>query len=151
LRASDGTGDLPFEQSITSITRSATTATVNFAAAHGLKSGDYLKLYGITDKTEDNAGAHLVTYVDTDTVTYPTTDSGSTNYQGTITGTGGLIFGATDVNGDISRSRVLGSDQPYAIRVAKASSSPRLKVFDGTGTVDNADGESVNVGMILDE
>ena len=151
LRASDGTGDLPFEQSISSITRSGTTATANFAAAHGLKSGDYLKLYGITDKTEDNAGAHQVTYSDADTVTYTTTDSGSTNYTGTITGTGGVIYGTTDANGDISRSRVFGSDQPYDLRVAKASASPRLKVFDGTGTIDNADGESTTVGMVIDE
>lgn len=151
LAAADGAGDLPFEQSITSITRSGTTATVTFAAAHGLKTNDYLKLYGITDKTEDNAGAHQVTVSSTTVVTYTTTNSGSTNYTGTITGTGGILYGTTDASGNISASRGWGADQNYVGRAAKASSSPRYKVIELAGTIDSTADTNINRRLVLDE
>jgi hypothetical protein len=152
VKAEDGTGDLPFEQSISSITRSGTTATVTFASGHGLVTGDYLDLAGITDKTEDNYGAHQVTVTGTATCTYTTTDAGSTSYTGTITGTGGIIFGLTDANGDISRSRSFSVDQPVAGYVSKSSASPRFKRFSLAGnTVDSTNGLTINIRMILDE
>ena len=152
LKAEDGTGELPFEQAITSITRVTTTATVTFTAAHGLKTNDYLDLDGITDKTEDNWGAHQVTVTGSTTCTYTTTDSGSTNYTGTIIGTGGLLYGTTDVNGDISISRSFTGNQPVAGYVAKSTSSPRLKRYDLAGnTVNSSTGLTVNARMILDE
>lgn len=152
LKASDGTGDLPFEQSITSITRSATTATVTFAAAHGLKSNDYLKLAGITDKTEDNNGAFQVTVTSTTVCTYTTTDSGSTNYTGTIVGTGGLLYGLTDINGDISVSRAFALSQPVDGFVRKSTSSPRFKTFSLAGnTVSTSADLTINVRLVPDE
>lgn len=152
LKASDGTGDLPYEQSITSITRSGTTATVTFAAAHGLKSNDYLKLSGITDKTEDNNGAFQVTVTSTTVCTYTTTNSGSTNYTGTIVGTGGLLYGLTDINGDISVSRAFALSQPVDGFVRKSTSSPRFKTFPLAGnTVTTSADLTINVRMVLDE
>ena len=150
LKAADGTGDLPFEESVTSITRVTTTATVTHTA-HGLNSGEYVKLAGITDKTEDNQGAHEVTVTGANTYTYTTTNSGSTSYTGTITATGALIYGVTDVNGDISASRTLVLDQPVDGFVRKSSASPRFKTFALSGTVDNTTGLTINVTMILDE
>ena len=149
--ASDDTGDLPFEKSITSITRSGTTATVTMTA-HGLNTNEYIKLYGITDKTEDNNGAYKITYLTVDTFSYQTTDSGSTNYTGTKTGTGGLIYGTTDVDGDISASRTLTNNQPYGGYVRKSTTgSPRFKTFLLGGTISNSTGATVNIRMVIDE
>jgi hypothetical protein len=151
LKASDGTGDLPFEESVTSISRSGTLATVSHTA-HGLNTGEYVKLYGITDKTEDNAGAHQITYVDDNSYTYLTDDSGSTSYTGTITATGALIYGLTLASGNISSSRSLTNDQPLEGYARKSTAgAPRFKTFPLSGIVDNADGLTINIRMILDE
>mgnify|MGYP002622023180 CR=1 FL=1 len=150
LRAADGAGDLPFEESVTSITRSGTTATVTHTA-HGMNSNEYIKLQGITDKTEDNNGAHQITVTGANTYTYTTTDSGSTNYTGTITATGVTIYGLTDASGNISSSRTYGSDQNLTGYIRKSTSSPRFKSFTLTPTVDSSNGVTVNVRMILDE
>jgi hypothetical protein len=149
-RAADGTGPMPFEESVT-ITRSGTTATVSHTT-HGLVTGDYVKLAGITDKTEDNNGAFQITVTDGNTYTYTTTNSGSTSYTGTITATGGLLYGLTDVNGEISRSRTFSSDQPIAGNVRKSSADPRFKsgMLDGN-TVDANNGLTLIIGLALDQ
>lgn len=152
LAAEDATGELPYLQAITSITRATTTATVTFTAAHGLKTNDYLSLAGITDKTEDNYGAFQVTVTSTTVCTYQTTDSGSTNYTGTITGTGGLLYGTTDVNGDISISRSFSGTQPVEGYGAKSTTSPRFKRLDFAGNeVSASGGLSIIRRLILDE
>lgn len=151
VEASDNTGDLPFEETVTSITRSGTTATVTHTS-HGLVTNDYVNLQGITDKTEDNWGAHQVTVNSVDEYEYTTTDSGSTNYTGTIKATGVLIHGTTDGNGDISRARTFGANQPIKGFIRKSSSSPRFKSFDLAGNeVNSSNGLSINVRMVLDE
>jgi hypothetical protein len=121
LVAASGAGDLPYQQAITSISRSGTTATVTFTAAHGLVNGEYLKLAGITDKTEDNNGAFQISWSSTTVVTYQTTDSGSTSYTGTITGTGGTLYGLTDASGNISSQRTYTVDHPVEGFVRKST------------------------------
>jgi hypothetical protein len=79
LRASDGTGPFPYQEAVT-IARSGTTATVTHTA-HGMASNDKIFLAGITDKTADN-GVQTITYIDTNSYSYTTTDSGSTSYTG---------------------------------------------------------------------
>lgn len=152
LRAKDGTGDLPYQQSISSITRSTTTATVTFAAAHGLKVNQYLKLSGITDKTEDNNGAHQVlTVPSATTLTYATTDSGSTSYTGTIVGTGVVLYGTTNASGNISSSNTWSSNQPVFGRVRKATTSPLYKQFQLDDTINSTSGLTLNVRLIRDD
>ena len=148
-KASDGTGDFPFEDSVT-ITRAGTVATVTHTA-HGMNTGEKIKLAGITDKTEDNNGVQTITVTGANTYTYVTTDSGSTSYTGTITATGVLIEGLTDASGNISFARTFTLDQPFDGFVRKSTASPRFKTFNIAGTVDNANGATVNVRMILDE
>jgi hypothetical protein len=149
VEASDNTADLPFEESVT-ISRSGTVATVTHTA-HGLITGDRAKIKGITNKTEDNNGTHLVTFVSVNSYTYVTTDSGATTYTGTIISTGVLFDGLTDVNGDISRSRTFTANQPITGRVRKSTSSPRFKTFPISGIIDNVSGVTLNAQMILDE
>jgi hypothetical protein len=149
FRAADGTGDLPFEESVT-ISRSGTLATVTHTA-HGLNTNEYVKISGITDKTEDNNGAHQITFVSANSYTYVTTDIGSTSYTGTIISTGVLLYGTTDASGNISSSRTLALDQPMTGNVRKSTVSPRFKDFPIAGTIDNVTGLTINVRMILDE
>ena len=154
LAASSAAGDLPFEQSITSISQAAGspwTRTVTFAAAHGLKTNDYLKLYGITNATEDNNGAFQVTYSSDTVVTYTGADTGETSFTGTITGTGGILYGTTDASGNISKSRTWAANQPYTGQARKSSSSPRYKTIELDGTISSSANTDINRRLVLDE
>jgi hypothetical protein len=66
LRASDGTGDLPFEETI-SATGSGTTITVTHTA-HGLATNDWISIYGIYQ--DDYNGTYQITFSDVNTYTY---------------------------------------------------------------------------------
>lgn len=149
LRATDGTGDLPFEESVT-IARASTTATVTHTA-HGLNSNEYVKIEGITDKTEDNNGAHQITVTGDNAYTYTTTDSGSTSYTGTIISTGVTVYGLTDASGNISTSRTYGANQPLTGFARKSTTSPRFKTFEINESVSSSSGLTVNIRLILDE
>lgn len=149
LRASNGTGPLPFEDSVT-ITRETTTATVAHTA-HGMATNDKIKVLGITDKTEDNAGVHQITVTGTDAYTYSTTDSGSTSYNGAITSTWVALEGLTNASGNISLSKTYGSNQPVTGRAAKSTTSPRFKAFPLNGTINSSTGLTINIQMIIDE
>ena len=152
LEASDGAGDMPFNQSIATITRITTEATVTFDAAHGLVTDEYINLDGITDKTEDNGGAQKVTVVNSTVLTYVTDNSGSTSYTGTITATGSPLHGLTDVNGDISTSRTYSGNQNLKGSARKSSATPRFKNINLAGTVVNSSiGVTVNRRLVLDE
>jgi len=149
LRASDNT-QLPFEESVT-ITRSGTVATVTHAA-HGMETGDKVVIKGITDKTEDNAGTHTITFLTSSTYSYVTTDSGSTSYTGSIIATWVAIEAETDASGNASRTRSYAGNQPVAGWVRKSSpGSTRYKSFPIAGTIDTANGLTINVKMVKDE
>ena len=149
LKAADGTGPLPFEDSVT-IARAGTAATVSHTA-HGLSTGQLVKIEGITDKVEDNLGTHEITYINANSYSYVTTDSGSTSYTGSITSTGVVFNHLTNASGNVSDVRTFTSDQPVVGFVRKSTSSPRFKTFNLSGTIDSADGLNINVRLILDE
>jgi hypothetical protein len=71
-------------KSISSITRSGATATVTFAAAHGLSDGDPLTISGATQT--DYNGIFQVKYVSTTAVTIEVDNSPATPATGTILG-----------------------------------------------------------------
>jgi hypothetical protein len=150
MRAFDNSGDLPYLESVDSITRSGTVATVTHIA-HGLISTNKVVFQGITDKVGDNYGAREVTVLSDNSYTYVTTDEGSVSYTGTITATGVFIDGLTDSNGDISNSRTFVLSQPITGFVRKSTDPPRFKSFTLGGTIDNGTGLTINVRMILDE
>ena len=149
LRASSGAGPLPFQDSVT-IVRASTTATVTHAT-HGMETGDLVKIEGITDKTEDNNGTHVITFIDAGSYSYVTTDSGSTSYTGTIISTWVALNKLTDVSGDASINKTYTGDQPVEGFVRKSSASPRFKDFQISGLIDGSTGLSINVRMVLDE
>ena len=150
LKASDGTGDLPYLDSVT-ITRSGTTATVSHTA-HGLATGNKVEIKGITDKTEDNNGTHTITVTGANAYTYTTTNSGSTSYTGSITSTGVVLEGLTDVNGEISDTRAWTLAQPVTGVARKATTSPIFRDSnDLIGTISTTAGLSITQALTFDE
>jgi len=150
LKASDGTGPFPFEETVTSITRSTTTATVTHTA-HGMASNDKIYLEGITDKTEDNWRVIQITVTGVNTYTFTTTDSGSTSYTGTIKSTFVALNGLTNASGILSTSRVYSSNQPVTGWTRKSTSSPLLQEGVLVGEVDSTNGFSGTAVMLSDE
>jgi len=77
---------------------------------------------------------------------YLTASAGGSLTEGTV------IFNAlTDVNGEVSDTRSLGSNQPVTGRVRKGSSGALYKTSPITGTVDSGAGLSLTVQMIPDD
>lgn len=146
--ASDGTGPLPYEDSVT-ISRSTTTATVTHTA-HGLSTGNKVLLEGITDKTEDN-GVQTITVTGTNSYTYTTTDSGSTSYTGTITSTGVVFEELSDVGGQVTDTRTFTSSQPITGWVRKSSTSPYYRQAGISATISNTAGLTQTIQLISDE
>jgi len=152
LRVSEA-GALPYLASVTSITRASTLATVTHATDHGLATGDKVLLAGITDKVEDNA-VFTITKTGATTYTYVTSDSGSTNYTGTITATfvflKGLADQGTDSN-EISVSRAITSAQATVGWARKGTGSPLYKPGPVAGDVSSTADTSFSAVMISDD
>jgi len=75
--------DTPTSLSITSLTSSGTTATVNTQKNHGLSDGMYVTISG-ANQNEYN-GSYQITVVDEDTFTYTFAGSSTSPATGTIT------------------------------------------------------------------
>ena len=147
VRAASG-GPRPHDFTVT-ITRVTTTATVAHTA-HGYGVNDKVQIKGITDKIEDNI-VQTITAVTTNTYDYTTTNSGSTNYTGTILETAVFIDGLTS-SGTISDTRTFASAQPVDGFVRKGTASPYFKTFDLAGnSISSTTGLEVNIRMQLDE
>lgn len=149
VEASDGTGDLLFQASTTSLTQSGGTATCDTTAAHGLTTGDEIVMRGANE-----AGYNLtavVTVSDTDTFTYAVNSGLASPATGTPVVTGVVVDGDTDVNGEISDARTWTQPQPISGTARASSGSPFFKAGRITGTISNtADFNSTTV-MVLDE
>lgn len=83
-------GHRPPGLSITSITRSSTTATVTTAAAHGLSTGAKVTIAG-AEQADYNISA-TITVVDTTTFTYTVANSPTTPATGTLSYAQGLEY-----------------------------------------------------------
>jgi len=149
LRAKDGTGPFPYQESV-SITRSTTTATVDHTS-HGMATNDKVLISGITDKVEDN-GVHQINVSDADTYTYVTDDSGSTSYNGSITSTFVALDGETNITtGVLSTSRVYSSDQPVIGWARKSTASPFYKQGGINKDISSTTGLDYTAVLVLDE
>jgi hypothetical protein len=146
--AADGTGIYPFEEVVT-ITTASTTATVDHTG-HGMATGDFAVIRGANEPELNSI--HEITFIDVDTYTYTITSIGGASGTGTITATGGMLSGLTNVNGDISRSRVVSTNTPIAGYVRLSTTSVRYKSFSLAGnTIDSGSGLTVNIRMVPDE
>ena len=130
---------------------SANTLTINVAA-------------GATTPTIYNTGTGTVTVVAGQVTTLITVRD--INTQAVIQGArvyliaaaggplteGTVIFNElTDVNGQVSDTRSLGSNQPVTGRVRKSTTTPFYKTSPISETIDNANGLTLNVALIPDE
>jgi hypothetical protein len=147
LKASDGTGPYPFEESVT-ITRSGSTATVTHTG-HGLSTNDYVAIDG-ADQPEYN-GVKLITVTGANSYTYTVSGTPATPATGTIESTFVALYGLTDSNGVVSTSRVYSADQPVIGWTRKSTSSPYYKEGTLIGTISSATGFNSTAVMVSDE
>ena len=140
-----------FYQASVSITGSGTTATVSHSA-HGLSSGDYVIIKGVTNDDDYN-GAFEVTVSNENQYTYTTLETlSSSPATGTsITATFAIISGLTNSSGEISDSRNLGANQAVAGWVRKSSDTPYYQQGAISGTVNSSTGLSVIIQLARDE
>ncbi|MES2966647.1 MAG: hypothetical protein V4668_02580, partial [Patescibacteria group bacterium] len=144
-------GPFPSDASVT-ITRSVVLATVSHSA-HGMATNDQVNISGITDKLEDN-GVHTITVTGAGTYTYITSNSGSTNYTGTIKSTfvflKGLATAGTGSN-EISMTRSIPSNQPVTGWARKSTSAPYYKEGAISGTVLSSGDTTFSPVLISDD
>ncbi len=147
VKAADATGPFPFEESVT-ISNSGATATVTHTA-HGLATND--KVYITGASLSANLGVFSITYTGVNTYTYTMGSSPGSSPTGSITSTFVILHGTTDVNGQITMSRVFSSDQPYTGWGRKSTSAPYYKEGVVTGSVDSTLGANLVALMISDQ
>lgn len=146
LRASNGTGDLPYLDSVTAV-RSGDTVTVTHTA-HGLDAGKKVQLKGF-DQSEYN-GVKTISNVTTNTYDFTVSSPFPAQPSGTATSTGVILEGLTDSSGSITDSRVFSVNQPYVGVIRKATSAPYYKDFPLSGSVNKDTGTTINAQLIPD-
>jgi hypothetical protein len=147
IKASNGTGPFPFEESIT-IANSGATATVTHTG-HGMETNDKVVISGASH--DANNGIFTITVTGVNTYTYTMGSSPGSNPTGTIISTFVVISGLTDASGNITMSRVFSTDQPITGWARKATLAPFYKQSIIGGSVDSATGYTANLILILDE
>lgn len=147
LEAADGTGPLPYQDSVT-ITRSGTTASVSHTA-HGLAAGKKVRIEG-SNQWQYN-GVFAISNVTVNAYDYTIASDPGTDATGTITATGVVLEGTTDGSGEISDSRTYSSAQPVTGWSRKSSGSPYYKPGSITGEVSATAGLTATAVMALDE
>ncbi len=100
LTAKDGTGDLPFEDSVT-ITSSGTTATVSHTA-HNMKTGQEILIDGANQVRYN--GVFTITVTGANSYTYTMLESATSPATGTIIATGVALFGISNASGIVENT-----------------------------------------------
>lgn len=147
LRASNGTGPFPYDETVT-IANSGTTATVTHAT-HGMATNDKVQISGANHSAND--GVFSITVTGAGTYTYTMGSTPGSNPTGTIKSTFVALSGLTNVSGVLTTSRVYSSDQPVSGHARKSTSTPLYKSAPLVGSVDDVDGFNGTAVMILDE
>lgn len=147
FEAGDGTGDLPFLDTVT-ITRSGATASVSHTA-HGMDDGDKVVIRG-ADQQEYN-GVFAITNTTTNAYDYTVSGAPATPATGTISASGVIVEGLTNGSGQVSASKAYSVDQNGIGVVRKATTTPLYKSFDFTDTTDNVNGLTKGIQMIRDD
>lgn len=147
LRASNGTGPFPFEESV-SISNAGTTATVTHTS-HGLATNDKVNIEGASHW--QNNGVFSITVTGANTYTYTLPSDPGSSPTGTIISTFVALEGLTNGSGIATANRTYPSNQPVSGWARKSTSSPRYKTAPINGTVSSTTGATLNAVMILDE
>ena len=148
LEASNGTGPLPYLDSVT-ISRTGTTATVSHTG-HGLAVGKKVHIRGANEQAYN--GIKTITAVTTNTYDFEMSSPlPSSPATGSITSTGVVLEGLTDSSGQITDSRTYSTAQPVTGVVRKSTTSPYFRAAPLTGTISTTNGLDLTTQMILDE
>lgn len=148
FEAADGAGPLNFEESVTSINRVTTTATVAHTA-HGLATGALVHIRG-ANQPEYNIVAEI-TVTGVDAYTYQVSGSPATPATGTITSTEAMFNELTSASGIVTDTRAMASNQNMTGRARKSTSAPLYKTQPIIETIDKDNGLTLNVLLIPDE
>ena len=147
VKASDGTGPFPFEETVT-IVNSGTTATVTHTG-HGMLSNDYVVIAGASH--EENNGVFQITKINDNSYSYVMSSAPGSSPTGTIKATFVALYGVSDGSGIVTTSRVYSDDQPITGWARKSSSSPLYKPGSVAGSVDAVIGLNTSITLIQDE
>lgn len=146
VRAED-TGPEPFEDVVT-ITRVTSTATVAHTG-HGFSSGNYVEIQDAVQNEYNRV--KLITVVNANSYTFAVSGTPTSPATGTILATSVLIFGDTDVNGEIADTRGYASNQDISGDAKKGSSVPTYVSSPISGTVDSTNGALFTITMNSDD
>lgn len=153
VEARDGTGDLPFQDTVT-ITASGAVATV-VHTAHGLNNGDKVSIrFAAEDPYNGVFAISSVTangYSYTMTQGSPASPATIRTGAAAITSTGVVVYGLTNASGEISASRAFSVDQNVKGYARKMTSPPFYKDKPISAVVDSADGLTLPLTMVLDQ
>jgi hypothetical protein len=147
LKATAG-GTFPAEVTVTSITNSGTTATVNHTG-HAMATNDKVLIKGASHPA--NNGVFTITRINNDSYSYTMGSAPGSNPTGTIKSTFVVLSGLTDANGEITMSRVFATAQPVTGWVRNRTTSPLYKEFKIGGIVSTTTGYSTTVQLIADQ
>jgi hypothetical protein len=146
LKCADASGPWPYKESI-SIVFAIDSAIVTHTG-HPFKVGDEVLVEGADQEVFN--GVKTIAAINVNTYTY-TVGTGHSTPGGTITSTFVALYGLTDINGEISDSRVYSSNQNVTGWARKSSASPYYKTAPITETVSNTNGLSATAILITDE
>jgi hypothetical protein len=147
LETSDGTGPLPFEESV-SIVQVAGVATVTHTA-HGIPTGTQAVIRGATQNGYNKVAVITVTGVNT--YTYAV-DSGTVSpATGSPVASGVIIHTTTNGSGIVSDTREFITDQPFKGFIRDSSGSPYHVAATVLGTISSTAGFTAIVALQPDE
>jgi len=147
LETSNGTGPLPYQESV-SITQTGGTATVTHTA-HGIPDGTNVVIRGATQNGYNKVATITVTGVNS--YTYAVDSGTASPATGSPVASGVIIHDTTNGSGIASDVRVLSSSQPFKGTIRASSGSPYYQPASITGTVSSTGGFSATVALLLDE
>lgn len=149
LTVKDGT-NFPFEDSV-SITSATTTATVTHTA-HGLSTGDWVKIEGVTNGEAYN-GSKEITVTGVNTYTYTIASGQTSPATGTILATFMYFNELTNVSGIVTDTRSISADQAVEgwVRQGSPANGTLYKEQPIDEIIDSVNGLTLNVQLISDE
>lgn len=137
--AGGASAGFPFKDAVTTLTQTAGTATLTASAVHGLSTGDKVVVRGAS--VQNYNSVVTITVTSTTVFTYAIDSGAGSPAGGTPVFSYVAIQGLTDVNGEISSSRVWPDNQSLSGWGRKSTSSPFFKqtsisIADASGGTD---------------
>lgn len=147
LFAKDGTGDLPYKDSVT-ITHTTTTATVSHTA-HGMLTNDKVLIEGANEHPYN--GVYSITKISDNSYSYTMDSDPGANATGTITATWTAIYTTSDVNGEASVTRVFSTTQPVVGWARKSTTAPYYQTGSLNGSISTTADTNLSTILLPDE